>query len=74
MRSFVKNCAVQAAPFPPEGASNVILTEEHEDLRNTIKAESAKSAVIAFSDEPLAKRVADAFNHAGGLCRTKEPF
>jgi len=57
-----------------ETTSNVVLSEEHEDLRNTTKSESRKTAFIAFNDESTAKRVLEAFNHAANLCRGKEAF
>ncbi len=57
-----------------ETKSGVILQETHEDLKNTTQGESSRRAFLDFSDEPLAKRVADAFTHASDLCRGKEPF
>jgi S1-C subfamily serine protease len=54
--------------------SNVVLSETHEDLKNTTKSESRDSAGIDFYDESTAGRVLEAFWHASNLCRGKEPF
>jgi hypothetical protein len=54
--------------------SNVILSETHEDLNNTTKTESQKSALMMFSDESIANRVLEAFKHAANLCPKKEAF
>lgn len=37
-------------------------------------AEATDHIVLIFNDEPLARRVLQAFNHAAELCRKKEPF
>ena len=55
-------------------ASDVILEETHEDLRNTTKNTSTHFAGIGFYDESLAKRVSEGFKHAADLCRGTEPF
>jgi hypothetical protein len=55
-------------------SENVILSAEHEDLRDKTKAESGKDAFITFDDEPIANRVIEAFRHAADLCRGREPF
>jgi len=58
-----------------DSKSKLILSEEHEDLRNTTKNESAGVALMVFNDELIAKRVLEAFLHASDLCRKKkEPF
>jgi hypothetical protein len=59
---------------PLQSKSQVILSENHEDLGNTTKSESLDFFALRFNDESMAKRVQEAFNHAADLCRGKEPF
>ena len=57
-----------------ETDSNVILEEEHEDLRDTTKSDTVNRAFMLFNDESIAQRVLKAFLHSADLCRGKEAF
>lgn len=54
--------------------SKVILSETHENQRNTSKSESGTAAFLWFFDETIANRVLEAFKHAVERCHAKEPF
>jgi hypothetical protein len=57
-----------------KSGSNDILEETHYSDSDRTKTESQNHALVFFFDKSIAQRVADAFSHAAGLCRGKEPF
>jgi hypothetical protein len=54
----------------PKAESNLILEESLEDPDNPIR-NATTSAILGFTQESMAGRVLDAFNHAADLCRKK---
>lgn len=54
--------------------SKSVLQETRNSVNNTSTTEASYVAVLIFYEEPLARRVSEAFKHAADLCRGKEPF
>jgi S1-C subfamily serine protease len=73
-KSFEVSKSLEAWVVTLKTTSKVMLSETHEDVRNTMKNEGQDRVSIGFYDKTIANRVLEGFNHGADLCRGKEPF